>query len=111
MNGDPLGALSPDEIAMLPREPAKSARLGWIDLMFRANGESFLIEMEVTGGWEKKWMDAPRDLIIDGVYLEAAARVNILPSLTWAQINAIAEEVKPQARLRDDRPDLFLEAQ
>lgn len=88
----------------------ESTRLGWIDFMFRADGESFNLEAEVTGKLVKKFFGEHADLEIDGVYLHGPVRVNMLPALSGDQVRAIAADVKPQARLRDENPGQWSEA-
>lgn len=97
------GQLSPVEIDM-----SEGTRLGWVDASFKADGETYCFELEITGSLEKRWIGEKRQLTIGGVFVTGAdARINILPALTGAHIKALADDVRSQAELRIAHPDLF----
>jgi hypothetical protein len=71
-------------------------RLGWVDMTFKADGETHCLEAEVVGTFNRQQVQ------IEAVYLTGAdQRINILPVLKGQQIRDIAAEVAPQARLRE----------
>lgn len=83
-------------------------RLGWHDATFKADGETYVLEMEVVGRLEKKWMGEKPELVVTAVNIYGAdVKVNILPILSPAQVRAIASEVRGQASLRNERPDFY----